>query len=157
MSTLHANAMMPPNAVAVDRRDKPRAALVVYRYLLGEPHFLLIGSRRDPSRLTLPGGKVARSERPMDTAIRETLEESGVLTLLPSALGQYLHRKQSGTVHPTRTYLARFAGYRADHEPRKLYWLTPSEIASAEQAVQPAIREHLARAAERLPTLIAAG
>jgi 8-oxo-dGTP diphosphatase len=134
----------------------PRAALVVYRHVLGEPRFLLISTRRDPSRLTLPGGKVDKHETPLASAIRETLEESGVLTDQHQPLCQYEHEKTSGKVFPTQTFLARYAGYQAGHEARELHWLTVAELWDASRTIRRPVREQIERAIDLLPSYTAA-
>lgn len=134
----------------------PRAAMVVYRHLLGQPHFLLIGTRRQNDRLTLPGGKIDADESALETAIRETIEEAGVMTDRHLELDSYAHQKTSGRVHPTKTFLARYVGYGTGHEARELCWLTLSELTARSQTIRQPIREQIERAAEVLPTLFAA-
>lgn len=136
--------------------DTPRAALVVYRHLLGQPHFLLISTRRDADRLTLPGGKVDAHETPLESAIRETFEEAGVLTDRHQPLCRYKHEKASGKVFPTQTFLARYAGYRPGHERRALHWLTVSELWDASRSIRKPIREQIERAIDLLPAYTAA-
>lgn len=134
----------------------PRAALVVYRHLLGQPHFLLISTRRDANRLTLPGGKVDKYETPLQSAIRETLEESGVLTERHHPLCQYEHKKTSGKVFPTQTFLAQYAGYQPGHEKRELHWLTVAELWDASRSIRRPVREQIERAIDLLPAYTAA-
>lgn len=156
MSFFNSSPILTPSPIDTDRFGKPRAVLVVYRHLLGQPHFLLISSRRDLNRLTLPGGKIDPGETPLQTAVRETQEESGVLTDEHRELGSYLHRKQSGRIHPTQTFLARFAGTCADHEMRDQHWLTLRELTDSSCEIRQAIREQIERAAEFLPAYVAA-
>lgn len=134
----------------------PRAALVVYRHLLGQPHFLLISTRRDRNRLTLPGGKVDAHETPLQSAIRETYEEAGVLTDRHQPLCQYEHKKMSGKVFPTQTFLAQYAGYQPDHEKRELHWLTVAELWDASRSIRRPVREQIERAIDLLPAYTAA-
>eukprot|EP00752_Nemacystus_decipiens_P015212 g13545.t1 len=134
----------------------PRAALVVYRHLLGQPNFLLISTRRDPKRLTLPGGKVDAHETPLESAIRETLEEAGVLTARHQPLCRYEHEKASGKVFPTQTFLAQYVGYQPGHEQRALHWLTVSELWDASRTIRQPIREQIERAIDLLPAFTAA-
>jgi 8-oxo-dGTP diphosphatase len=141
----------PPEAFTT-----PRAALVVYRHLLGQPHFLLISTRRDANRLTLPGGKVDKHETPLQSAIRETLEESGVLTERHQPLCRYEHKKTSGKVFPTQTFLAQYAGYQTGHEDRELHWLTVSELWDASRSIRRPVREQIERAIDLLPAYTAA-
>ncbi len=133
-----------------------RAALIVYRQLMGQPHFLLISARRDANRLTLPGGMVDKNESAIQSAIRETLEESGVLTDRHQFLGLYQHQKTNGKVYPTQTFIARYAGYQANHEKRSLHWLTVAELRQASQSIRQAVREQVELAADALPAYIAA-
>ncbi|MEO0474854.1 MAG: NUDIX domain-containing protein [Planctomycetota bacterium] len=134
----------------------PRAALVVYRHLLGQPRFLLISTRRDRNRLTLPGGKVDKGETPMESAIRETVEECGVLTEGHQPLCRYEHEKTSGKVFPTQTFLAHYAGYEAGHEARELHWLTVAEMWDASKTIRRPVREQIERAIDLLPMYTAA-
>lgn len=147
------------STVAIDPTQAPacsRAALIVYRQRLGQPHFLLIDTRRKASRLTLPGGMVGRGEEPLETAIRETLEEAGVLCDRHEPLGRYPHHKSSGRVYLTQTYLARYTGYRSGHEPRGLHWLTIAELHRADLSIRKPIVQQVQLAAELLPAFIAA-
>jgi len=139
------NSPKPPEAFAT-----PRAALVVYRRLLGQPHFLLISTRRDKTRLTLPGGKVDAHETPLASAIRETLEESGVRTDRHQPLCRYDHKKTSGKVFPTQTFLARYAGYQPGHEKRELHWLTVTELWDASRSIRRPVREQIDRGTHQI-------
>lgn len=51
----------------------------VRRSRVGRPEFLLIQTRSKPGFWTFPKGAVEPGESPLDAALRETLEESGVL------------------------------------------------------------------------------
>ena len=134
----------------------PRAALVVYRQLMGQPYFLLISARRDINRLTLPGGKVDKDEPALQSAIRETVEEAGVMTDRHQPLGLYEHEKTSGKIYPTQTFLARYVGYESGHEKRELYWLTVAELRDPNWSIREAIIEQVERAAEALLAYTAA-
>lgn len=132
------------------RLGKPRAALIVYRMHRGRPVFLLVSSARRPGKLTLPGGKIDPEETPARAAMRETAEEAGVLTEPPVALGDYLHRKRKRRIHPTQTFLARYAGSLADYEDRARLWLTYDEACDAGYTLRKPIRKQLKRAARKL-------
>ena len=134
----------------------PRAALGVYRHVLGQPRFLLISTRRDHSRLTLPGGKVDKHETPLESAIRETVEECGVLTEHHQPLCRYEHEKLNGKVFPTQTFLAHYAGYESGHEARELHWLTVAELWDARRTIRRPVREQIERAIDLLPMYTAA-
>ena len=149
--TIQIQSPEPPEAFAT-----PRAALVVYRHLLGQPRFLLISTRRDRTRLTLPGGKVDAGETPLQSAIRETVEECGVLTERHQPLCRYEHEKTSGKVFPTQTFLAQYAGYEAGHEERELHWLTVAELWDASRSICRPVREQIERAIDLLPMYTAA-
>jgi len=156
MSFFSSRPILTPSPIDTERFGKPRAALMVHRHLLGQPNFLLISSRRDAGRLTLPGGKIDPDETALQTAVRETQEEAGVLTEDYHPLGSYLHHKQSGRIHPTQTFLARFVGQTPDHEPRDVHWLTLRELADTQCEVRDPIREIIELAAEILPAYTAA-
>ncbi len=139
-----------------DRDDRPirlgraRAALVVYRIIHGQPHFLLVSSTRNPDKLTLPGGKVGPDESPIKTAIRETVEEAGVLTDPPHTLGRYLHHKRKRRVYPTQTFLARYARSAGDRESRNRLWLTYDELDSVALTLRKPIRKQIRLAVDLL-------
>lgn len=156
MSFFSSSPILTPSPIDTEKFGKPRAALMVYRHLMGQPNFLLISSRRDAGRLTLPGGKIDEGESAIQTAVRETEEEAGVLTEGYHALGSYLHHKQGGRIHPTQTFLAKFVGQKADREPRDVHWLTLRELADTQCEVREPIREIVELAAELLPIYIAA-
>lgn len=129
------------------RLGKPRAALIVYRYdEAGQPRLLMITAKHKRGRLTLPGGKIDRNETAARAAIRETREESGVLTHTPRPMGCYLHRKRKGRVHPTDTFLAGYAGQLSEREPRELVWLSPADVESEHLDIKKPIRKQLRRA-----------
>lgn len=134
----------------------PRAALVVYRQLMDQPHFLLISARRDVNRLTLPGGKVDKGEPALQSAIRETVEEAGVMTDRHQPLGLYEHEKASGKTYPTQTFLARYAGYESGHEQRELHWLTVAELRDPSLSIRRPVIEQVEQAAEALSAYTAA-
>lgn len=148
--------IMTPKPALPQAFATPRAALVVYRHLLGQPHFLLISTRRDANRLTLPGGMVGKYETPLQSAIRETREESGVLTDRHQPLCLYQHKKTSGKVLPTQTFLAHYVGYQPGHESRELHWLTVAELWDASRSIRRPVREQIERAIDLLPAYTAA-
>lgn len=129
------------------RLGKPRAALIVYRMVRGEPHFLLVSASKQPNKLTLPGGKIDPDESPTTAAARETREEAGVLTRKPAELGRYLHRKRGRRYYPTQTYLARYARSLKQYEPRTRLWLSLEELQDPKHMVRKPILKQLKRAA----------
>lgn len=161
MQSIHGMSFFGTDYISIDTLDPTqanatRAALVVYRRLLGQPHVLLISARRDRGRLTLPGGKVDAHETALDSAVRETFEESGVLTDQHQLFGHYTHEKTNGKLFPTQTYVARFAGYEPGHERRDLHWLTLADLSDSALSIRPAVREHVERVFETLPAFIGA-
>lgn len=54
--------------------------IIVVRYNLGIPEYLLIKRKLDPfkDKLALPGGFVNENERTIDAVVRETKEETGL-------------------------------------------------------------------------------
>lgn len=54
--------------------------IIVTRYNLGYPEYLLIKRKLDPfkDKLALPGGFVNENERTIDAVVRETKEETGL-------------------------------------------------------------------------------
>lgn len=76
---------------------------------------LLVTSSRRPNNWIVPGGGVEPNEEPASTAIREVLEEAGVVGTLGRCLGMFevmIIRNNSianvyekNVVHPTSTYV----------------------------------------------------
>lgn len=124
--------------------------MVVYRHAGHTTQFLLISSRANPAKLTLPGGKISKHEAAFQCAIRETIEEAGVLTDQHRPLGEYLHPKANQRIYPTQTFLGRFAGQLDEYEPRSLHWLTLEELAMSRYQVRRPVRRELYRASRRL-------
>lgn len=141
---------LPSEYRSAVRLAKPRAAMIAYRWVNQQPHFLLISSRKNPQKLTLPGGKVARHESPVQAAIRECREESGVLTDAPSELGNYLHRKAGHRLHPTRTYLAPLLGQLSDREQRSVHWLSIDQVLASPFLIRRSIQSQIGLAADEL-------
>lgn len=56
----------------------PEAGAVTFRKNSKEVEFLIIRSKKDPSKLIFPKGHIERGESEMDAARRELLEEAGV-------------------------------------------------------------------------------
>ena len=128
--------------------SRPRAALIAYQVHGSCVRYLLVSARNNPSKLTLPGGKIGKCELAVRAAQREAAEEAGVLVDSPHKLGQYLHRKAGQRYHPTQTFLGQYAGQLADYETRALYWLTLDEISTSHaKQIRKPVREQLYRAA----------
>jgi len=140
----------------IARLRRPRAAIIVYRFVEDQPQFLLVSSSANPNRLTLPGGKIGSNESAIQAAIRETVEEAGVLTHALRPIDQYLHPKRGRRLHPTQTFLAPFAGQLSTHEPRTQYWLSPEGLANLKYLglkIRSPIRKQLAIALDILSDL----
>ncbi len=150
MSATHRSRPSPKPDERAIRLGRQRAALIVYRLVNDEPHFLLVSAASCPDKLTLPGGKVGRGEAATQTAMRETAEEAGVLTDAPRPLGRYLHRKRKRWVFPTKTFVARYSGRLKAYEDRTRRWLTVEELADPSLNVSKQIRKQLKRAAAQL-------
>ena len=128
------------------RIGKPRAAMVVYQFIKGEPHVLLVPTAKRKHRLTLPGGKIDRNETSEQAAMRETAEEAGVLTDRPQPLGAYLHRKRKRRYHHTDTFLARCVGTLHEYEGRARVWVHLDQIEALKPSVRKLIRKQLKHA-----------
>lgn len=60
-----------------------------YRFFIGSLQVLLVTSSRRPDNWIVPGGGVEPNEEPSNTAIREVLEEAGVVGTLGRCLGMF--------------------------------------------------------------------
>ena len=69
---------------------------------------MLLQRRRDTGQWAIPMGKQELGETPSQCAIRETLEETGVLTELTGILGVYSDRR--GAVGPVDAHHAHVGG-----------------------------------------------
>lgn len=80
------------------------------------PREILMVRRKDTGDFALPGGKVEKGETPAEAAVRELLEETGVVTW-PGAL-EVLYEGFSARGRLVRVYLCR--GYAGSGETREL-------------------------------------
>lgn len=90
---------------------------------------LSISRRDDKTKFGLPGGKLEPGETPMQAAIRETLEETGVTVEVCSEFFRREESNISGEVFFTYCYRAMtWDGIPQDSEEGIVKWLTTNEL-----------------------------
>jgi 8-oxo-dGTP pyrophosphatase MutT (NUDIX family) len=87
---------------------------------------LLVTSRRSPGEWVLPKGHIEKGETPVETAVREVLEESGVTAVAGAALGDLEFSPARGFVR-ARFFLMTFRSEAEPGESRERAWLRPEE------------------------------
>jgi 8-oxo-dGTP pyrophosphatase MutT (NUDIX family) len=96
---------------------------VVYRRSSSGFDVMLVSARSAPNERVLPKGHIDPGETPQETAVRETREESGVLTHVVGDLGylKLMVRREPQLVH---VFLLEAFGTTRHVEPwRKVQWL----------------------------------
>jgi len=137
--------------------DSPtHAGGVVFQERGGNVQYLLVEAKKDPGQLVLPKGHIEEAEDPVETAIREVLEETGVWAHVEpkfddANLGDKKLKDETYSVNndviKVRFYLMRGIG-RGLHkdEDRKHFWLSLKE--AIDKAAHPETKK-LLEAAER--------
>ncbi|KAI6649423.1 Diphosphoinositol polyphosphate phosphohydrolase 1-like [Oopsacas minuta] len=82
---------------------KQRASAICFRDSTRQ-EVLLCTSNKDPERWGLPGGGIEEGEEAPDSAIRESLEETGFVGGEPEYIGEYFHISKDGFEVRTRVY-----------------------------------------------------
>jgi 8-oxo-dGTP pyrophosphatase MutT (NUDIX family) len=110
--------------------------------LVVNPEGLILGitRRNDRTKYGLPGGKLdptAGDKNAMDAAIRETLEETGIV--VTSCLEIYKRVELGDGVnaedfYSTCFYAAHWEGLPRDSEEGSVKWLTPEEVTCSKAA-----------------------
>lgn len=100
---------------------------IVFKVVNGTKLFLLITSSGDSSQWVLPKGHIEEGETPEFAAIREVIEEAGMLAMPLSIVGEQAYRKGFKTIR-VRFYLMKFIQEVAPStENRKQQWLPKEE------------------------------
>lgn len=88
-----------------------------------------ISRRNDKTKFGLPGGKLEPGETPMQAAIRETLEETGVTVKVCSEIFRREESNTDGEIFFTYCYRAMtWSGIPQDSEEGLVKWLTVNEL-----------------------------
>lgn len=114
---------------------------------------LMLLNNRDPQKLELPGGGIELGELPVDGAVREVQQETGIV-ISPRCLfwvGNFVFRERYGIVHLFE-YMNHFEGIlpeHASHEVAQKKWMSISEILTLSRSetypAQQALIAHYAR------------
>lgn len=100
---------------------------LVYKKEDGKKKYLVITSSKDPSRWVLPKGHIEQDETPQFTAIREVMEETGILALPVKAIGYQRYVRANENVH-VKYYLMKYVQTASvSTEQRKMLWLSKKE------------------------------
>ena len=130
---------------------KLAAGCVVYRHdLTGTPLLLLIHDKY--GRWTLPKGHVEASESEQDTALREVLEETGVVGELGALVARiaYTVRSKRGLERPKQVTFFLLRADSSEARPQAEEGISAAEWFAPEEALArigyPQVRDVLARA-----------
>jgi len=97
----------------------------------GSPaRYLLVSARLTPDEWVLPKGHIEPGETPEDTAVREVLEEAGVVAVPTVDLGTIEFDNWRGHVR-AQFFLMRHTGEGQAIERRRLAWMTVDEAVAA--------------------------
>ncbi len=103
-----------------------RAGTLVYKEEAGKVKYLLVSMRHHPNKYTIPQGHVEKNETYIETAIRETKEEGGVLTEIEKDLGYFFYENKE-KIYQTYIYLGKFIKKVMPIESRDVKWLSFEE------------------------------
>lgn len=95
-------------------------------------------NNRDPQKLELPGGGIEMGELPVDGAVREVWQETGIAISLCDLLwvGNFVFRERYGIVHLFE-YRHAFTGTlpeHTSHEVAEKKWMSDHEILTLSRA-----------------------
>jgi 8-oxo-dGTP diphosphatase len=103
---------------------RPAVAVAVVTSGLG----VLVGRRRDGNPpWTFPGGKIEPGESPEDTAVRETLEETGLDVIPVRVLGQREHPATGTLISYVACMADGIARVASLRELAEVRWVPPGE------------------------------
>jgi 8-oxo-dGTP pyrophosphatase MutT (NUDIX family) len=114
--------------------DSPtHAGGVVFQERDGKVQYLLVEAKKDPGQWVLPKGHIEEAENPVETAIREVLEETGVWARVEPKLddGKLSDKKLDDVSYPVnndvikvRFYLMQAIGRGLREDDRQPVWLS---------------------------------
>lgn len=135
-----------PNSTRIYDKDgfRQRAACICVRST-EENEVLLVTSSRRPDNWIVPGGGVEPNEEPSCTAVREVLEEAGVVGTLGRCLGMFENFEHK---HRTKVFVMNVTEELADWEDsrnmnRKRQWFTIDEALQQLALHKPVQRRYL--------------
>jgi 8-oxo-dGTP pyrophosphatase MutT (NUDIX family) len=100
-----------------------QAGGIAFRDEHGAPAVLVVTSKRDPSHWIFPKGHIEKGETAGETALRETVEESGVSGDLVGPVGTPLEFDWVGKRYRVQYFLIRATSESPSLEGRKKAWL----------------------------------
>ncbi|XP_047992965.1 diphosphoinositol polyphosphate phosphohydrolase 1 isoform X1 [Leguminivora glycinivorella] len=144
-----------PNSIRIYDEEgfRRRAACICVRSD-AETEVLLVTSSRRPDNWIVPGGGVEPEEEPSVTAMREVLEEAGVIGKLGRCLGVFENREHK---HRTEVYVMTVTQELAEWEDarlmgRKRQWFSIDD-ALAQLALHKPIQRHYLQLVCTLPLM----
>jgi diadenosine hexaphosphate hydrolase (ATP-forming) len=104
-----------------------QAGGIVFRVESGAPAILVVTAKRDPSHWIFPKGHIEAGETAAATALRETVEESGVSGDLVGSAGAPLEFEWAGRCYRVQYFLIRATSESPSLEGRQKAWLPLEE------------------------------
>jgi ADP-ribose pyrophosphatase YjhB (NUDIX family) len=119
-----------------DHKKEVNGSVVVVKNNCGE--ILILLNNRDPQKLELPGGGIKIGELPVNGAVRELRQETGIV-ISPHDLqlvGNFVFRERYGIVHlyEYKHAFARILPEHTSHEVAEKRWMSDQEILTLSRA-----------------------